>query len=172
MMEQIWKPVKGFEGYYLVSNLGNIRRSIKHFQSGCKSGNRVLCPDKKGYLVVILSVNCKTYRRLVARLVTEVFVMNPDKLKQVNHINGCKQDNRSKNLEWVSDRQNKDHGIEHGLYSHGEMHCHAKLDDQKVREIRKLYNEGYSQQILAAHFNVHRGTIAPIIQGRTWKRVI
>lgn len=31
-MEEIWKSVDGFEGYYEISNLGNLRSVDKHIR--------------------------------------------------------------------------------------------------------------------------------------------
>ncbi len=52
----------------------------------------------------------------------------------------------------------------------GENHPFAKLTQEKITEIRKLYNNGeYSQNKLAEMFNVHRWTIQHVINNRTWK---
>lgn len=99
----IWKPVVGFEKYYLVSDSGQV-------QSRCRYS--VLKPkiDRYGYEVVTLSVNGKQYCRTVHRLVAQAFVPNPNNLPTVNHINENKSDNRSINLEWMSVIANDNYG--------------------------------------------------------------
>lgn len=51
----------------------------------------------------------------VHRLVALAFVPSPDGLPHVNHIDGNKENNSADNLEWVSDRQNKEHAKRCGL---------------------------------------------------------
>lgn len=47
----------------------------------------------------------------------------------------------------------------------------AKLDDDKVREIRELYRTGTKQTMLAKRYGVSQGTIGMILTGRTWRHV-
>jgi DNA-binding XRE family transcriptional regulator len=47
----------------------------------------------------------------------------------------------------------------------------AKLDDDKVREIRRLYSEGRTQVALAEQFDVWQTTISQIVRGKTWTHV-
>lgn len=53
--------------------------------------------------------------------------------------------------------------------SSGENHVHAKLNLEKVQEIRKMLSEGHSQQMIGSFFGVSQGTISDINNGRTWK---
>lgn len=70
----------------------------------------------------VKSWNLKGYRRLgirtekdrviqfyVHRLVALLFIPNPDKKPEVNHINRDKTDNRVENLEWVTKSENELH---------------------------------------------------------------
>ena len=102
-MQEVWKDISGYEGYYQVSNLGRVR-NIK-FNRELKA-----CFDNYGYLLVVLS-KCGKYRtRTVHRLVAETFIPNPDNLPQVNHKNEIKADNRSQNLEWCTNLYNNNYG--------------------------------------------------------------
>lgn len=102
-MIEVWKPIKGFEDYYSVSNHGQVF-SIRR--------NKVLRPkiDRYGYKQVSLSVGGKAYHRPVHRLVAQVFIENPNNYPTVNHINEIKTDNRAINLEWLSIADNDNHG--------------------------------------------------------------
>lgn len=115
-MAIIWKDVIGFEGFYKVSNNGNIK-SVKHdIITMNKKVRRVieryLTPyiDKGGYNVVVLTVDKKKYYKKVHRLVAEAFISNPNNYSYVNHINENKSDNRVENLEWCDVKYNNSYG--------------------------------------------------------------
>ena len=112
-----WKPVKGFEGIYEVSDLGRVR-SIDRVVTD--SRGRVL-PVKgrimkqnthyKGYKRLLLSNGeDREHGYFVHRLVAEAFIPNPAGLPEVNHKDENKANNRADNLEWCTHRANSRHG--------------------------------------------------------------
>lgn len=119
MENEIWKPIKNYESYYEVSNYGKVRR-IKYDNVGNKK--QYLLPnylkyrvDKDGYFKYDLSLNGKTKRFFSHRLVAENFLENPNNYPVVNHIDGNKQNNYYKNLEFCSIKQNNIHALKTGL---------------------------------------------------------
>lgn len=86
--------------------------------------------DTKGYIRVQIPNNTIKIHREVAK----AFISNPLNLKEVNHIDGDKTNNKVENLEWCSHKQNIRHAIENGLY----MKRPKMLRDKKGRFIRKL----------------------------------
>lgn len=115
-MADDWKAVLGYEGLYVVNSCGVVKslgRSLTR-----KDGRpynreeRVLTqhPDTKGYMKVHLCKDGKPKNAFVHRIVAQAFIPNPDNLPQVNHINEDKADNRVENLEWVTCRENVNHG--------------------------------------------------------------
>lgn len=119
MENEIWKPIKKYENYYEISNYGRVRR-IKYDNTGNKS--QYLLPyylkyaiDKDGYIKYDLSLNNKTKRFFSHRLVAENFLVNPQNYPVVNHIDGNKQNNYYKNLEFCSIKQNNIHALKTGL---------------------------------------------------------
>lgn len=113
-MEEIWKDVKGFEGHYMVSNLGRVKSVIGF----CRKGNRnkILSsgPDNK-YQLVVLCKDSNKHPIRVHALVAKAFIPNPENKPYVNHINGIKHDNRLENLEWVTKSENELHAHRTGL---------------------------------------------------------
>lgn len=119
-MEEIWKDIKGYEGLYQVSNLGNIKslEKIQVFPNGGLNirKEKALKPNKmsNGYLNVRL-YNSKQKGYGIHRLVAQAFIPNPNNYSQVNHIDGNKQNNFVDNLEWCDASYNQKHAIQTGL---------------------------------------------------------
>ncbi len=111
-----WLPVVEHEGYYEVSNFGDVR-SVRYNNKGQVIFNRLLKPaiKPKGYLGVILSKQSKTTNHLIHRLVAEAFIPNPNNLPEVNHKDGNKLNNTVSNLEWCSSSDNLYHAYKLGL---------------------------------------------------------
>lgn len=112
MEKEIWKPIKGFEGSYEVSNYGNVRsldRMVKCLNGYEHRNGKMLKPhkNKKGYMSVSLG---KNNQKLVHRLVAEAFVPNPDNLPIINHIDENPSNNFSSNLEWCDYSYNNSYG--------------------------------------------------------------
>lgn len=62
----------------------------------------------KGYIRVKIGGKPKMLHRVVG----ELFVPGKEPEKEINHINGIRDDNRASNLEWVSHKENIRHSIE------------------------------------------------------------
>ena len=99
MQKEIWKDVVGYEGRYMVSNLGNVKSVI--FKKNGKEKNLKLL-DGKDYLQVRLRKDGKGKTLKVHRIVAKAFLDNPNNYNVVNHKNWNKHDNRAENLEWCS----------------------------------------------------------------------
>ncbi|QVU02042.1 HNH endonuclease family protein [Enterococcus phage vB_EfaS_785CS] len=104
-MIEIWKDIEGYEGDYQVSNLGRVK-SFKY------KSERILkpCVDKDGYRDVRLCKHNKPKHFKIHRLVAEAFIPNPENKPQVNHIDEDKVNNMVSNLEWVTPKENNNHG--------------------------------------------------------------
>ena len=114
-IEEIWKPVVGYEGIYEVSSLGRVKSCERTIIRS--NGREINFPDKimktsinhKGYLIIDLRKNGKRSGGFVHRLVGKAFIDNPLNKEQINHKNGNKTDNRVQNLEWVTNQENMAH---------------------------------------------------------------
>ena len=110
--DEVWRDVKGYEGYYQVSNKGNVYSVERKDSRGNKCGGRTLKPryDKRGYFKVGLYKNGKMQNKLIHRLVTEAFIPNPENLPEVNHRDEVKTNNELSNLEWCDKSYNASYG--------------------------------------------------------------
>lgn len=109
---EIWKDVVGYEGYYMVSNIGRIlslSRLIRSELNPYFSKPKIVqsCAKSNGYLVVSIykePQQRKTHH--VHRLVAEAFCDNPQNKPHIDHKNADKKDNRAENLRWVTQAEN------------------------------------------------------------------
>ena len=112
-MSEEWRDIEGYEGFYQISNLGNVK-SLTNRSNHKEEKILKLNTNGKYYLVNICK-NTKKKTLLIHRLVAKAFIDNPNNLPQINHINGNKLDNRVENLEWCTCRENIIHSIKTGL---------------------------------------------------------
>jgi hypothetical protein len=91
-----WRDVIGFEGRYIVSDLGDVRSML----TGRYLRTRT---DRDGYMLVTLS----GATRRVHRLVAEAFLPNPEGLPEVDHRNHDRSENSASNLRWASVSTNR-----------------------------------------------------------------
>lgn len=118
---EIWKDIKGYEGLYQVSNLGNVKSLVgwngKRYIEREKILKKTVHQGRGNYYreVVNLAINKKRKMCKVHRLVAEAFLPNPNNLPQVNHIDGNPFNNKAENLEWCTARENVIHAVETGL---------------------------------------------------------
>ena len=93
----------GYEGYYQVSNLGEIK-SLSNSQN--RKEKRLRKNINNGYYCVYLYKNNKKKSFTIHRLVAITFIPNPDNFSQVNHKDKNKLNNCADNLEWCTAKYN------------------------------------------------------------------
>lgn len=185
-----WKPVPQFEDFYEVSNMGRIRTRVKRmrYEAGLVLAKRQI---PQGYCYVRLSNDGQKKTFYVHRLVLAAF--NPiegcEKL-DVNHLNGQRDDNRLVNLEWLSHKDNLHYSMRVlGTFkgfrpsdtpkppkilkgrTKGEAQKAAKLNANKVREIRHLCDTGMKQKDIAKMFGVSESVIGQIKKRTAWAHI-
>lgn len=169
------KDIKGFEGLYAVTDDGRVW-SYPNKMGGSKKGKWIKAfIQHRGYYNYYLQSNYKRKTILAHKLVAQAFIPNPLNLKEINHKNANKLDNRVNNLEWSDRKSNMQHAYKMGLLhdlGKGENHSQAKLKEVDVKTIRELYNtKRFSQRELARKFHVNQRLIFGIIHREIWKLV-
>ena len=115
IQKEAWKDIEGYEGLYQISNFGNVKSLEKYVNhsSGCGTrtvNERILKPsfNSKGYLIVGLFINGKQKKRTIHQLVAVAFKNHIPNghILVVNHKDFNKLNNRVKNLEIVTQREN------------------------------------------------------------------
>ncbi len=172
--DETWKVIDEFPDYE-VSNAGNIRslKGLKHefTLNGCSSVIVLKSAiSKVGYKHVTLSYRGNTKTKDIHRIVAQHFVPNPDNKKEVNHINGNKLDNRACNLNWKTPSENHQHALAVGLRKdRGSGSVNAKLSENQVLEIRRLYQSGnFTYKQIGEMYNTHTNYIGLIIKRKRW----
>lgn len=158
MQVEEWRPVPGYPGYH-VSSLGRVRSSRKILK---------VLDCGHGYMSVHLGRHNKRY---VHRLVAETFLVNPDNLPIVNHLNSDRRDNRASNLEWCTYQQNSDHASRSGRFPVGDRHHGSRLSREQVREIRGLCLAGVTKTEVGRRFGISDTSVSNILTGRTYRHV-
>jgi len=170
-MNEEWRDIPGYEGFYQASNKGRIKSR--------KTG-KILKPSITcyGYSQVTLCKNRNKKNFRNGRLIAKVFIPNPDDKPQINHKNGIKTNDYTKNLEWVTEKQNTIHAHSIGLIDNrGEKHQMVKLTESQVRRIKFIYKyygkqkKGYWKQLVIS-LNISKSAIDFIKSGRNWKHII
>lgn len=127
---EIWKPIRGYEGLYSVSNLGRVRSEAR--RSKHPTADNFFLPERikktpvdgKGYPRVALYKDNRQKHPNVHVLVMEAFVGPRPEGMQVCHNNGDRLDCRLENLRYGTDRENKLDTVKHGTHRNArKTHC-------------------------------------------------
>ena len=116
---EIWKDIPNYEGYYQVSNLGNVRsidRVIKNRKAEylLKGKDIKFSIDGGGYKKVKLSINGNKKDIKVHKLVAITFMNHKPNgfINVIDHIDGDKLNNELNNLQIISNRENTSKGYD------------------------------------------------------------
>ena len=161
---EIWKDIKGYEGYYQASNLGRIK-SIR--------AKKIMSTEKhsRGYPQINFHVNGVRKILYIHRIIAETFLENNDKLKTVDHIDENKKNNSINNLKWCS--QNENMNLFHSsIVAKKRIQKHMKLTERDVNHIRKeRICFGVKAKDLAIGYKVSVALINKIVAYDVWKTI-
>lgn len=179
IVNEEWRDVVGFEGYYQVSNLGRVRSLDRTVVA--KAGHSIFLKGRimklrlsHGYWAVGLCVNGVMSSAKIHCLVAKAFIGDRPLGYDINHIDGNKLNNAVSNLEYCTHAKNMQHAVSTGLQlgCKGEDHPKSILTDRKVLEIRRLFAQGgISKAAIARMYGVSYGAIFDILSNRRWTHV-
>ena len=114
---EVWKPIKGYEMFYEVSNQGRVRsianrKCVKGIDTySIRKTPLILNPmhNQFGHLHVHLVKGKKRKTKMVHRLVAEAFLNIPSDDYVVHHKDYNPKNNNVDNLEWCTQKENVNH---------------------------------------------------------------
>lgn len=171
---EAWEDIPGFSSYQ-VSNMGRVRSLTRTKRYVRKNGTvyrrsiqgRIISTGNlNGYRnLTLVSDRGQKTPMLLHRLVLKTFVGGCPDGMQGCHNNGDRSDNRLENLRWDTITNNHSDKIKHGTALLGSRNHQAKLTAEKARKIR-VSNQSIPE--LMKSYNMSRGAIRAIKEGRTW----
>ena len=153
-IQEIWKDIPNYEGYYQVSNLGNVKSLSRIVKNGlgtitvCGKILKNLVNTTNGYLVVNSSKIGLVKTKQIHQLVAEAFLNHSQKGHKlvVNHKNFNRQDNRLENLEIITNRENTN-----------KKHKKSKSKSKYIGVTWHKRANKWTAQILYKRKNIHLG---------------
>lgn len=165
MEKEIWKAIKGYEGLYEVSNLGNVRSldridRINHFWKG----NMLKLKNDKGYYRATLCKDGNKKMFFIHRLVAEAFILNPNNYPIINHKDENPLNNRVENLEWCTHQYNSNYGtcIERRAEKTSKPILQFSLSGEFIKEYP-------SAEEAAKQLSIYKQNICKVLKGKRKK---
>lgn len=159
------KPIPDFPGYFATAEgavVDSNRRELKKYATG------------GGYHNVFLwKVNAqhKTWC-LVHRAVASAYLPNPHGKPHVNHIDGDRQNNNVRNLEWATPSENMLHAVSMGTVRRLEKHEWAIITRETFVRIAEMYCTGASLLSIARAFGLSKSGVEHAVSHQRWRSTL
>lgn len=176
---EVWKPVPGYEKHYEVSNRGAVRSIDRRILNSSGPGYRLMKgrdlkygrhqAGRKGYYVVRLSKNGIVTCFSVHQLVLTAF-RGPAPMPgmECRHLDGNELNNRLRNLQWGTKKENQADRKLHGTGNNGERNHFSKITNDDVFKIREMSEEGFTCKEIAEKMSLTYVIVRDVLSGRTW----
>lgn len=161
-------PLENFPGYF-ISDSGEVFSTKK----GKTMQKKDSTPrGQYGYRIVTLYSNGKRCTKYLHRLVTNAFLGECPRDKEVCHNDGDKNNNNLSNLRYDSHKNNYADREKHGTFFQGESFSWAKLKSSDIPLIRELLiNSHMTQKRIGDIFGVSTANISLIASGKIWSHI-
>jgi hypothetical protein len=169
----IWKDIHGYEGKYIISERGDIKRlrfvaTRPNRWGGYNNYTMSEMPMKSRCLDGRYLSTCLLQKlHMVHRLVAMAFIPNEHSKPFVNHKDCNRKNNHYTNLEWCTGQENMDHASYNGLLNYVSA---KKLTPALVKEIKGIPKEVSSIKISKV-YNVSSGVIRRIRRNEIWSYI-
>lgn len=145
MEKEIFVFVENYEGYYLISNMGNLMSYPRWDRIGRYQGGKMIkkCLDTDGYETAILYKDGVGENVKIHRLVAQSFIPNPENYPCIDHINGIRNNNIYTNLRWCTIAQNNT--FDNAMESREKAKINSLINGSKspfARKIKQLTLDG------------------------------
>lgn len=166
-----WRPVKGYEPHYEVSDFGRVRRLTNRFGRPF-SAPMILRPGyRTGYPCYVLSRDGEGLRLSAHALVARAFIGPcPDGL-EIAHLDGDRDNPRLTNLAYVTHAENLAHMVGHGTRLFGERHPRAVITEDTARRILADRRKGDGPRKLMRRYGLPVNVVNKLIYGKTWRHI-
>ena len=168
-MEEVWKDIYGFNSGYQISSLGRVK-SLRQNKPKIMS-TRIKSYGNYKQELITFKYKGKCYGRIVARLVAQAFIPNPDNKKYVNHIDLNSLNQNVKNLEWCTAKENVNHSIKNNKNYYDNRKGNGTIFYNLDENVIVLYEKGYSSYKIAKIYNTcHRHILNYLIHNNITRR--
>lgn len=179
---ETWRPIPGLR-FYEASSFGRIRSLDRILHHRGRWNPKVRRPIKGRVLALrtrpnaggnmYMMFNCANgVTASVSRCVCAAFHGRPpSRHHEAAHLNGETTNNRPKNLMWATPLQNAAHKHLHGTVASGSRNGTAKITEADVIVIRAAADAGEKHALIAARFNIAKGTVQRIANRTGWRCV-
>lgn len=164
---EVWKKIEGYDNYE-VSNTGKVRTHNWMNQGITKEMSPSKC---RGYLQVNLFRNNRQKCFRIHRLVAKAFIPNPNNLREVNRIDGNKENNSVENLEWCTREENLKHEHRTGLGNKAREGLIRSFEARRKAIIATPKNGGEKMEFISIQeagrqLNINATKICACLKGR------
>jgi len=174
-MEEIWKPIPGWEGIYEASNYGQIKSIERVVATNTVNQYRTvrerimkIQTTKDGYKLVSLKHKNKRFSATVHNLVMMSFVGPRPEGLCICHNNGIPSDNRLDNLRYDTPSSNTQDKWLHGTMRFGDQSLNTKINKEIVALIFEMREANWKLLNIAKFVGVGRTLISNVLSGKRW----
>lgn len=155
----------GYPTPYLINKKGKI-----FYSDGSRKNTTIISSGYEAINIELPTGERKLF--LVHRLMVETFIGAIPPKMVINHIDGCKTNNKLENLEITTYSGNMQHAVAHNLFPSGEKCYNSKYTNEQVHECCRLISTGkYSTTQIAEMTGIEVGRVRQIYHRDKWKKI-